>query len=92
MPAELLKYRLAVRVRVFFLLRRSSMTYFRTRLRIVSGENTIIIVAGANNDLSPRDVEEAEVYIKKAKVVVFQFETPLKTTIRALEICTKYNC
>ncbi|XKL61335.1 hypothetical protein PGB90_008392 [Kerria lacca] len=56
------------------------------------GENHIIIVAGANNELNASDVLEAEGAIEKAKVVLFQFETPLSTTHKGLEICAKYSC
>lgn len=57
-----------------------------------TGDNRIIIVVGANNSLSSRDVEEAENLIEAAKVILFQFETRLEPTIRALELCSKYSC
>lgn len=58
----------------------------------ILGDNCIIIVAGANNDLNSKDVEEAEDFIKRAKIVIFQFETPIETTLAALKICAKYSC
>jgi ribokinase len=51
-----------------------------------AGENTIVIVAGANNKLSVADVHQASEIIKMASVTVFQFETPIETTIEALKI------
>ncbi|XP_054261481.1 ribokinase-like [Macrosteles quadrilineatus] len=56
-----------------------------------NGENQIIIVAGANNCLSKQKVEEASEYLTRANVVVFQFETPLETTLYALRICKEKN-
>ncbi|XP_046382464.1 ribokinase-like [Ischnura elegans] len=51
-----------------------------------SGENQIVIVAGANTKLSPEDVNEAADVIKNAPVLVCQFETPLETTLAALQM------
>lgn len=51
-----------------------------------AGENAIVIVAGANNKLSVADVHEASEIIRRASVTVFQFETPIETTIEALKI------
>ncbi|XP_069693445.1 ribokinase isoform X2 [Periplaneta americana] len=50
-----------------------------------NGENTIVIVVGANNELSATDVHQASHVIKAAKVVVFQFEILVSTTIEALK-------
>lgn len=58
-------------------------------LDYVAGENTIVIVAGANNKLSVADVQQASEIIKIASVVVVQFETPIETTIEALKITKK---
>lgn len=49
-----------------------------------SGENNIIIVAGANNMLAPEDVENASDLFDKAKVLVCQLETPVNGTLEAL--------
>jgi len=53
---------------------------------IFTGDNTIIIVPGANTTLSSDDVKKAERKIVEADVVLFQFETPIATTIEALKI------
>lgn len=50
------------------------------------GENQIIIVSGANAQLSVSDVHNASDLIANAAVLVCQFETPLESTIAALEI------
>ena len=50
-----------------------------------AGENQIIIVAGANGELAPADVDKADAAIAGAKVVLTQLEVPLATTMRALE-------
>ncbi|XP_046619210.1 ribokinase-like [Neodiprion virginianus] len=51
-----------------------------------SGENTIIIVPGANTLLSPEDVDDAEELIKNAKVLLCQFEVPTAPTLQALKL------
>lgn len=43
-------------------------------------------MSGANAQLSINDVKKASGLIANAAVVVCQFETPLETTIAALEI------
>lgn len=54
---------------------------FEIFVYIYSGENYIIIVAGANGTLQNEDVDKAEhVLLNEASVVLFQFETPLETT------------
>lgn len=58
----------------------------------ILGNNNIVIIAGANDELKFDDVIEAESLIKKSKVIMFQFETPLQTTIKALELCKTYRC
>ncbi|KAK7235944.1 carbohydrate kinase [Aureococcus anophagefferens] len=50
-----------------------------------AGENQIIIVAGANGELAPADVDDADAAIAGARVVLTQLEVPLATTMRALE-------
>lgn len=51
-----------------------------------SGENQIVIVAGANNLLTKKDVENAKSDIASAAVVVLQLETSFEVAIAALEI------
>lgn len=53
-----------------------------------SGQNRIIVVKGANDLLSPEDVDAAAPLLKKADTIVLQFEIPLATvyhTVRFAE-------
>jgi ribokinase len=44
-----------------------------------SGENSILIVKGANADLLPRDVDAAEEVLREADLILMQLEVPLET-------------
>jgi ribokinase len=44
-----------------------------------SGQNRIIVVKGANDTLSPEDVDAAAPLLRKADTIVMQFEIPLRT-------------
>ncbi|EZA52835.1 Ribokinase [Ooceraea biroi] len=50
------------------------------------GENSIVIVLGANESLSPGDVDSAIDIIRSADVLLCQFEVPSKTTLHALKL------
>ncbi|KAL5293025.1 hypothetical protein ACFFRR_011656 [Megaselia abdita] len=50
-----------------------------------TGENQIVIVAGANNHLEEDDVDKNPGLFKSCKVLITQLETPLKGTIHALK-------
>lgn len=58
---------------------------------LLAGDNTIIIVAGANNLLCENDIQNASSFLAHTSVVVFQFETPLQTTLKALELIKRIN-
>ncbi len=51
-----------------------------------SGNNAIIVTAGANDLLSPADIESARVAIVNAQILLCQWECPLATTLAALRI------
>ncbi|XP_063385166.1 ribokinase-like [Cydia fagiglandana] len=51
-----------------------------------SGENQIVIVAGANNFLSKSDVQSSAELITHADVLIGQLETPLETTLEAFKL------
>ncbi|KAL0106007.1 hypothetical protein PUN28_016018 [Cardiocondyla obscurior] len=51
-----------------------------------NGENSIVIVLGANESLTPEYVDSAVDVIKSASVLLCQFEVPLETTLRALKL------
>ena len=44
-----------------------------------SGQNRIIVVKGANDMLSPEDVDAAAPLLRKADAIILQFEIPLRT-------------
>src|ERR1700730_5031473 len=44
-----------------------------------SGQNRIIVVKGANDTLSPEDVDAAAPLLRKADTIIMQFEIPLPT-------------
>lgn len=51
-----------------------------------TGQNSIIIVPGANDGLSPADVRAAAGVIQSADVLICQLEIPLATTHEALKV------
>ncbi|XP_034232858.1 ribokinase [Thrips palmi] len=51
-----------------------------------TGDNTIVIVPGANTCLSAADVQAARQRVEEADVALFQFETPVGTTLEALRL------
>ena len=51
-----------------------------------NGQNRILIYGGANQQLSPTDVEAAKDKITAADFVVAQFETPQAATLRAFQL------
>lgn len=56
-----------------------------------TGENTIAVILGANDALSPEDVDRAEHEIAEADVLLTQLELPLATVLHALEIAKRYG-
>lgn len=48
-----------------------------------TGQNSIIIVPGANNRFSPEDVDGAQEYLQGAALVLLQLENPLPTVLAA---------
>jgi ribokinase len=49
-----------------------------------SGENSILIVKGANADLSPEDVDRAAEALKTCDLILLQLEIPLETVYAAI--------
>ena len=49
-----------------------------------SGENWILIVKGANADLSPADIERAAEALKTCQLILLQLEVPLETVYAAI--------
>lgn len=52
-----------------------------------SGDNQIVIVAGANLKLSEEDVELAQDVLKTAAVVICQLETKWEIAVKAMKLC-----
>jgi ribokinase len=50
-----------------------------------SGQNRILVVKGANDTLSPEDVDAAAPLLRKANTLVLQFEIPLPTVYHAVK-------
>ncbi|HET8922864.1 MAG TPA: ribokinase [Candidatus Acidoferrum sp.] len=48
------------------------------------GQNRIIVVKGANDTLSPEDVDAAAPLLREADTIVLQFEIPLRTVYRTI--------
>ncbi|XP_022916657.1 ribokinase [Onthophagus taurus] len=51
-----------------------------------NAENQIVIVPGANTELSETDVENAKEEIENAAVVVCQLETPITSALKAIKL------
>jgi ribokinase len=56
-----------------------------------SGENSIVVVPGANAMLTPADLEANIDTIRSAGIVLAQLEIPLATVVRLAEICAREN-
>ena len=56
-----------------------------------SGENSILIVKGANADLSPADVERAAEVLKTCDLILLQFEVPLETVYAAIAFGKRHS-
>ena len=56
-----------------------------------AGQNSILVVKGANDLLLPADVEPAARVIGSADVLILQFEIPLATVYHALDVAQRYG-
>ena len=54
-----------------------------------SGENSIVVVPGANAMLTPADLEANLEMIRSAGIVLAQLEIPLETVVHLAEICAR---
>ncbi len=57
-------------------------------IAVCGGSNKIIVDAGANACVTPRDIEAMEDDIAKARALILQFEIPLQSVERAIEIAS----
>ena len=58
---------------------------------IPSGENSIIVNAGANGQLKAEDIQSSEDVIAQAGIVLMQLETPVATLIEAARLGKKHG-
>jgi ribokinase len=56
-----------------------------------AGQNTIVVVVGANESLTPEDITIAEASFVGASLLLVQLETPLPAMSRAVELAKKYG-
>ncbi|MFC6323549.1 ribokinase [Companilactobacillus baiquanensis] len=56
-----------------------------------SSDNRIIVVKGANNELTPQILDDFEEQIKNSKLIVLQQEIPLETNYHAIDLAVKHN-
>jgi len=56
-----------------------------------SGQNRIIVVKGANDTLSPEDVDAAAPLLRKADAIVMQFEIPLRTVYHTVKFAKTHG-
>jgi ribokinase len=56
-----------------------------------SGQNRIIVVKGANDTLSPEDVDAAAPLLRKANTIVMQFEIPLRTVYHTVKFAKTHG-
>src|SRR5258708_11564126 len=54
-----------------------------------SGQNRIIVVKGANDELKPRDVDAAADTVRTADCIVLQFESPLEPAYYTIKFARK---
>lgn len=56
-----------------------------------NGQNRIIVIKGANDTLSPADVEAAAEALRQADLIVLQFEIPLETVYYTVAFARKHG-
>lgn len=56
-----------------------------------SAENSITVAPGANGELSPEDMEEAEEAFDEADILLVQLECPLETVQKAMELGREFG-
>lgn len=56
-----------------------------------TGENSILIIKGANNDLKPADIDAAAEDLKQCSLILMQLEVPLETVYYTLQFADKHG-
>ncbi|MBG9982391.1 ribokinase [Aerococcaceae bacterium DSM 111020] len=60
-------------------------------ITIAEGDNSIIYVAGANDNYKPEDVDQIADLISTLDIVIVQNETPIDSIERLIEYCNHYK-
>jgi ribokinase len=55
-----------------------------------NGQNRILVVKGANDKLTPKAVNKAQSLLKKADMIVMQFEIPLETIYHTVKLAKRH--
>ncbi|WBL15495.1 ribokinase [Sutcliffiella sp. NC1] len=58
---------------------------------VSDADNRIIVVPGANNRLTPKEIDEMKDEIIKSKMVVLQLEIPSETVHSILKLCNEHH-
>jgi ribokinase len=56
-----------------------------------NGQNRIIVVKGANDLLTPRDVDAAAADLARAQIIILQFEIPLETVYHTIRFASSHG-
>jgi ribokinase len=56
-----------------------------------TGQNRILVVKGANDSLTPKEVEKAAPLLKRADIIVLQLEVPLETVYHTVRFAKKHD-
>ncbi|OAS85822.1 MULTISPECIES: ribokinase [Metabacillus] len=60
-------------------------------ITLSNGDNSIIIVSGANHFVTPEVVKQHEHIIAESDIVLLQLEVPLQSVIEAVQLARKHN-
>lgn len=55
------------------------------------GDNSIIVVPGANNHVTPEVIEKHEEAIENSNILLLQLEIPLESVVRAVELAKRHG-
>jgi len=58
-------------------------------ITLAEGDNSIIVVKGANDSVTPQFVQRAQPAIERADIILVQQEIPEETVVYLAELCTK---
>lgn len=60
-------------------------------ITLSEGDNSIIVVPGANLNLTPKLIKEYEEIITKSDIILIQLEIPLETVIQAVDLANMHQ-